>query len=104
MEKLYSPDDVLMTEVDHHWADDTLIVKRTQDVEPILEQNKRLFDVDDKRFGGESFYRMASIPMVVVEQWMAEGIDVFKEEDMPKVRAKLNSSEYRFLRTKPGKI
>lgn len=103
MEKLYSPDDVLMTEMDHHWADDTLVVKRTQDVEPILEQNKRLYDVDDRRFG-ESFYRMASIPMIVVEQWLTEGIDVFNKEHWPKVRAKLNSNEYRYLRTKPGKL
>jgi hypothetical protein len=33
-----------------------------------------------------------------------EGIDIFKEEDWPRVQAKLNSEEFKFLRTSPGKI
>jgi len=100
--KLHDPGDWLQT--DAVYEDDRLVLKRTQDVEPILEANKQSYDVDNRRFTGERFHKMASIPMVIVEQWLTEGIDVFKDEDLPKVRAKLNSSEYRYLRTRPGRM
>ncbi|GAG52779.1 unnamed protein product, partial [marine sediment metagenome] len=48
----------------------------------------------------------ASIPLVVVEQWMKEGINMLRptEEDKKKIRQKLNDPEFRYLRTAPGRI
>ena len=49
-------------------------------------------------------WKVASIPTIVIEQWKKEGIDLWKDEDWPKVRAKLNDPEYKWLRTSPGKV
>jgi hypothetical protein len=50
-------------------------------------------------------WRAASIPNIIVEKWKKEeGIDIFNNDDWPKIKAKLNSEEFKFLRTSPGKI
>jgi hypothetical protein len=49
-------------------------------------------------------WKVASIPNWVVEQWMREGINIFKDEDWPKIKAKLNDPDYKFLRTSPGRV
>ena len=103
MEKLYSPGDVLRTETDYDEMSDTLIVKRSQDVEPLLDLNKAEYDPDNKRFNRD-LHKVASIPLIVVERWLNEGINVFDPAHMPLVRKKLNDPEYRFLRTKPGRL
>jgi len=53
----------------------------------------------------DSFLHAAHIPMIIIEKWLKEeGIDVFNPEHFQKVRAKLNSSEYQYLRTSTGRI
>lgn len=77
--------------------DDTWAIERVQNVEPIVERNKREAreGVNDR---GE-FRKVASIPLVVVEKWKNElGVDVFNKDHMPRVAALLNSSEYAFLK------
>lgn len=53
-----------------------------------------------------SLRHVAEIPCLVVEQWMKEGINIFSPDpDMQKkFRQKLNSPEYRYLRTFPGRV
>jgi hypothetical protein len=83
--------------------EERLVIQRVQDVEPILEANKRAFDVDDKRFKSEAMNHVARIPMVVIEKVKAEtGVDLLNDEKA--LRAFLNDPDNRFLRTKPGKI
>jgi hypothetical protein len=89
--------------------DGKLVVARTQDVEPVLEANKRrMNDAPGLKSGqvyqDEVFNKVASIPMVVVEQWMKEGIDIFNPDHADAVNRKLNDPEYRYLRTLPGKL
>ena len=50
--------------------------------------------------------RVASIPMVVVLQWMKEGINVMNPtyEDQKKIKQRLNSPEYAYLRTRGGRL
>ena len=52
----------------------------------------------------KNMWKVASIPTIVIEQWKKEGIDLFKDEDWPKVRAKLNDPDFKFLRTSPGRV
>lgn len=90
----------------HVTEDDKLIIKRVQDVEPILEANKRAFNEHSTKgnlFGG-TFHHVAEIPVIVIEQWKKEGIDFYNKEHWPKVMAKLNDPDYRYLRTMPGRI
>lgn len=91
----------------HKNRDGTMTIQRHQDVEGILESNKReLIDneVNDKSFGR----KVASIPNLVIEQWMKEGINVYQMGVDPAVRKavmrKLNSPEWRYLRTHNSRL
>ena len=77
-----------------------LILETVSDVEPLLEQNKALHADTDERAPFEEFTRVASIPLVVWEQWKKEG-DV---RDKAFLRKKLNDPDNRFFRTRPGRI
>ena len=85
---------------------DELTVNRVQDVEPILEENKALQSLNNGYNQSRSMKRIASIPNVVAEQWMREdGINWMslpKHEKRRYLQRKLNSNEYRYLRTSEG--
>lgn len=91
---------------------DELVITKTMDKDALrghLDVNKAQYNaVPQKQFRrllqGKNMWKVASIPNWVVEQWMREGINIFKDEDWPKVRAKLNDPEYKFLRTSPGRV
>lgn len=93
-------------------VEDKLIVRQTvphEEIKKYLEHNKAEQNaIPQKEYKSllrkKNIWKAASIPNVVVEQWRKEGIDIFKEEDWPKVRAKLNDPEYKWLRTSPGKV
>lgn len=80
------------------------IVTRAQDVQPILEENKRLMNLNDGYSPTRELRRVASIPFVVIEQWRAEGIDIFNKDHREAFRRKLNDPENLFLRTAPGRV
>lgn len=83
----------------------SLTVHRGEDVEPLLEQNKALAASGDGYAPSRELRRAASIPMAVVEKWRNElGVDVFNPDHLPAVRRLLNSSEYLYLRTAPGRL
>lgn len=84
--------------------DGKLIVKRSQDVENILDHNKRLATWNDGYSETRELRRVASIPLVVVEQWMREGVDIFDPNCREEVKRRLNSSDNQFLRTAPGRL
>jgi len=81
---------------------DSIVVNRVQDVQPILDLNK-------KELNGDSMYgpqtnngmrKVASIPLVIIEKWKRElGVDIFNKDHMPKVKQLLNDPEYKWLRT-----
>lgn len=81
-----------------------IIVNRVQDVEPILDRNKRLSTDGDGYSESRELRRVGSIPLVVVEQWMREGVDVFNPDHVPEVKRRLNSSDWAFLRTSGGVV
>lgn len=88
-------------------TEDKLVVERVQDVEPILEANKRDFNATPEtgQFK-QPLVLAARIPLIVIEQWLKEGINLFEPSpEMEKaVRKKLNSPEYAYLRTNRGRI
>lgn len=87
------------------WQDGgKIVVKHSDDVEPILEHNKALASLNDGWSPSRDMRRAASIPMIVIEQWMREGVDVFNPDHAKEVRRRLNSSEWRHLRTAPGRL
>jgi hypothetical protein len=50
--------------------------------------------------------KVASIPHVVVIEWMKEGINVMapNREDLKRIKKKLNSPEWAYLRTGGGRL
>jgi hypothetical protein len=64
-------------------ADDgRLVVKRTQDTTPYLEANRAEFNAAPswRPYASgrkdKSLRKVASIPLIVVEQWMREGVNI----------------------------
>lgn len=89
----------------HEDSDGALIVHRKADVEANLEANKALYTLNDGYTPSREMRRAASIPMAIIEKWRNEhGIDVFNPDHIGAVRRLLNSNEYAFLRTAPGRL
>ena len=82
--------------------DDKLIIKNTQDVTPVLERNRDL-RLADKNAASEMRH-VASIPLVVVEEWRKAGIDIYDKNDHPKILQMLNSGDWAKLRTDESTI
>ena len=90
-----------------------VVQKRSLDVKPILENNKRLYNQNDGYSPDKGLKRIATIPTIILEIWAKE---YYKDQnksnwfDLPKdiqqkiLREKLNSSDYRYFRTSSGKF
>ena len=86
-------------------AEERMIIKSHQNIGPILENNKRLYTADDGYSPSREWRRAASVPNIIIEKWIRElGINAYKLEDQPKILAMLDSPEYRWLRTAPGRL
>lgn len=81
-----------------------IVFETRQDVQPILDNNKRLANLGDNYTPSRDLQHVASIPLVVVEQWLMEGINIFDKNDMAKVRQKLNDPDFRDFRTGGGVV
>jgi hypothetical protein len=82
------------------FQDGKLVVQETQDVAPIIEANKAL---QGERQTGD-FRRVASIPNVIIDQWAREGLHLSDKNAWPEIKRRLNSSDWRFLRTDSSRI
>ncbi len=85
-------------------TDEWVLEKRDPDVTPFIQYNKRLRNEGDGYTPSRDLRRAASIPPIIYLQWKKEGIDAMKPEDWPKVAARLDSQEWQFLRTAPGRL
>lgn len=96
----------IQTGVSYDPIDDELTVVNQQDVGPILDLNKKLYNDGTNGYGPtREWRRIASIPNVVLEKWLKEeGIRFWDSEDMPKLAAKLDDPEWKYLRTAPGRV
>lgn len=85
--------------VEYDDGEDRVVYKRFQDVEPLLDMNKRLQASPWSR--KETMWHAASIPNIIVEKWLRElGVNVLRRDHWPAVRKLLNSNEYRYLRAR----
>lgn len=81
----------------------------TQDVAPILEQNKQMAAHNDGYSPSREMRRVASIPYALGYKWLNEEgwwfMDAGKDPDVArKLAEKLNSNEYLYLRTAEGRV
>lgn len=91
-----------------HLDEGNAVVQYAQDVEPILEANRQRQSDPHK---GKEMRHIASIPHVVMHQWLADAglpagwwLRADRKEKAQFVRKKLNSSEWQWLKTQPGKV
>lgn len=80
-----------------------IVVCRSQNVSAYLERNRRELSAFQPR-RNSTRRKVAEIPNIVIEKWLKMGVNFFDPNDNKKVEALLNSNEYQFLRTSPGKM
>jgi hypothetical protein len=69
-------------------------------IDAVLDLNHHLQNENDGWSPSKEWRRAGSIPIAVIHDWyVKEGIDVFNKDHWPAVRKKLNSSDFRKLRT-----
>lgn len=96
----------LKAHIQHDEMDDKLHIAHAQDVSPIIQSNRKSFNASERGDKYSDWNRVASIPAVVVMEWMKEGINVMAPtyEDQKKIKKKLNSPDYAYLRTRKGRL
>lgn len=78
-------------------------IETRQDVEPILDNNKRQQNDGDGFTPSRDMRKVGTIPLVVLQLWKdTEGLDWMNKNHAKAIRAKLNDSDWRWLRTAPG--
>ena len=112
MGKISSEKDGLVTE-NFYESEKGVVQERTINHKSILEHNKKLYNQNDGYSPDKGLKRIASIPSIVLEIWAKEyngdqnNGDWFalpKEVQTKILKEKLNSSDYRYFRTAPGKF
>lgn len=91
----------------HHYvpADNKIVIERFQEVDPILAANRaELLSGHDGYTPSRDLRKVASIPLIIVEQLYQRGINIFDPNDWPKVAGLLDSPEWQAFRTAPGRI
>lgn len=81
-----------------------ITVEEAQDVESIVENNKRLASGNGRAISSDVANPVASIPTGIILKWLREEgwwvYDAHKDPDVErKLNQKLNSNEWRYLRT-----
>ena len=86
-------------------SEDKLHIERVQDVQPILEANKRMLN-DNQGFKSEVFNKKASIPMVVLLGWLQDkGITYQEFMGNDKILKRfLNDPDNAFCLCKKGRV
>ena len=95
--------DPIKTYFKYDHSEDNFSLTNVQDVQPIIELNKKE-QVGDSMYGtGETatgMRKVASIPLIIIEKWKNElGIDIMNKNDWPKIKQLLNDPDNRFFRT-----
>ena len=79
-------------------------IEIAQDIEGYLNANKTERNAASSNWKGE-WHKVASIPEVTLAQWWKElGSNPLSKENQKWLIAKINSCEYKYLRTKTGRV
>ena len=90
-----------------------VVQKRSLDIKPIIENNKRLYNQNDGYSPDKGLKRIATIPTIILEIWAKEyhkdqnkgnWFELPQETQKKILKEKLNSSEFRYFRTAEGKF
>lgn len=88
----------------HDEAEDTTIIRYEQDVEPVLEANKRDHNHADRRIG-DGLVHVARVPAAIQMEWFVKhGVKMWDRDHRGRVNRLLDSNEYRYLKRLPIQI
>ena len=85
----------------HNPVTNESVIETVQDVEPALENNKRLqIETDAQKQIKEGWLHYAHIPNSLILKWKVEkGIDLYNKNDKEAIFKLLNDPEYAYLKT-----
>lgn len=84
---------------DFEATEDGFQIHTSQDVESILDANKRAQNDAPDRMG--EFVHAADIPIVVQLEWMTKhGVDIYDPDHTPGIKRLLNDPDYRYLKVR----
>ena len=91
-------------------SDGKLTIHNKQNINPLLERNKKLYTQNDGYTASRDMRRIASVPPIMLQLWTKEynGSNNWwalpKETQKKIMRTKLNSSEFKYFRTSEGSL
>ena len=102
--RLLSVDPITGLETYHNYnpQTDETIIETWQDIEPVLEMNKKLKNDTDltKRGIKEGFWKYASIPVIFQYKMLVnEGVDIYRREHGERLSKLLENPDYSHLKT-----
>lgn len=94
--------------LDHDASGRRRLVHHTQqDCTEILRRNRALYNAERRTTAlraADGWVRVASIPLAIAEGWAKQGARLWSNDDAHIIRRLLNDSDWRSLRTAPGRI
>ena len=112
MGKISTEQTGLLTE-NFYESEKGVVQERKINHKPILDHNKKLYNLNDGYSPDKGSKRVASIPTIILEIWAKEynkdqnngnWFALPKDVQTKILKEKLNSSDYRYFRTAPGKF
>ncbi len=111
MSKRFEQKDALVNTTYH--SDDAnkqVVIERNVDYKPIINHNKKMYTQNEGYSKSRDLKRVASIPTLVLELWTKEyngtgnWFALPKEVQQKILKTKLNSNEFQYFRTAPGRL
>ena len=91
-------------------SDGQLTINNQQNLNPLLDRNKKLYTQNDGYTASRDMRRIASVPPIILQLWTKEYNGSNNWWALPKdtqkkiMRTKLNSSEFRYFKTSEGSL
>ena len=91
-------------------SDGKLTVNNQQNLNPLMERNKKLYTQNDGYTASRDMRRIASVPPIILQIWAKEYNGTRNWWALPKetqqkiMRTKLNSSDFRYFKTSEGRL
>jgi len=97
------PNGIIKKWIDNEDGTYTIQSQQANETE-ILERNKALYTHNDGYTPSREMQRVASIPLAVIEEYQARGINLYAPENEYFLARILDDSDYRHFRTAPGQL
>ena len=91
-------------------SDGKLTINNQQNLNPLLDRNKKLYTQNDGYTASRDMRRIASVPPIILQIWAKEYNGTRNWWALPKdtqkkiLRVKLNSNEFRYFKTSEGRL